>query len=169
MKKSENHLQDKRALEIITEQPNSFVIKDKCGKDVTLFLYPLQLGRLAMISQRLIDLDLSLSEEDEDEVRKMWKICSEKPVKVAEIIAIASLQTKEDIEKHLTERTEQILWSPSMDTLAYTNLLSTIVFQSYYGDFMTAIRSVKTLRVMISQMTTADRVASTEGVVSGDK
>ena len=60
-----------------------------------------------------------------------------------EIIAIATLRTQQEIEDMLKERTKLIYWSPTMDTTALTNILSTIVFQSYYADFMNAIRLVK--------------------------
>lgn len=65
----------------------------------------------------------------------------EKSKEVAEIIAIATLRTQQEIEDMLKERTKLIYWSPTMDTTALTNILSTIVFQSYYADFMNAIRS----------------------------
>ena len=98
----------------------------------------------------------------------MWRICSKHPRKVAEIIAISTLRTKDDLDAMLKERTEELLWSPTMDTRAYANLLYLIVFQSYYKDFMTAIRSVRTLRVTVSR-TEAERIASTEGAAFGER
>lgn len=160
---------DKRALSTLVEQHETFEIETQDGNKKTLCLYPLQLGRLAMISQRLIDLDMSLSDDGHDAVRKMWQICADKPQQVAEIIAIATLRTKRDIEECLTERTNELLWSPTMTTQAYSNLLYSIVFQSYHADFMSAIRSVRTLRVMISQQTEAERIAHTEAEAFGDK
>lgn len=160
---------DKRALSTLVEQHETFEIETQDGNKKTLCLYPLQLGRLAMISQRLIGLDISLSDDGHDAVQKMWKICTDKPQQVAEIIAIATLRTKRDIEKCLTERTNELLWSPTMTTQAYSNLLYLIVFQSYHADFMSAIRSVRTLRVMISQQTEAERIAHTEAEAFGDK
>lgn len=159
---------DKRALDILIEQSTTFVIEGKDGEKKTLSLYPLQLGRLALISQRLIDLDLVFEENETDVVQKMWHICADKPQQVAEIIAIATLRTKNDIEKYFEERTNELLWSPTMTTQAYTNLLYTIVFQSYYADFTTAIRSVRTLRINVSQETAAERIAPTEAEVSGE-
>lgn len=162
--------QDRRALNTLVEKPETFVIEGLDGKDVTLSLYPLQLARLQLITSRLLDLDLVFDEDDaHNDVKRMWEICSEKPRQVAEIIAIATLRTKDDIETHLNERTDLLLHSPSMTPNATANLLMAILFQSYCADFMSAIRSVRTLQVQISQPTGAERIASMEGVVYGGK
>lgn len=161
--------QDKRAYRTLTEKAESFTIKSLDGEDITLYLYPLQLGRLAMISERLIDLDMAMSGDADNEVQKMWKVCAEKPREVAEIMAIATLRTKQEIDEQLEERTELILNSPSMTPTAISNVFMAIVFQSYYADFMNAIRSVKTLQVMITPMTGMERIASTEDEASGGR
>lgn len=157
-----------RALHAILEANETFSIEVSGGKKKELSIYPLQLGKLAMISQRLLELDLVLDDECSDAVQKMWHICSKHPRKVAEIIAISTLRTKDDLDAMLKERTEELLWSPTMDTRAYANLLYLIVFQSYYKDFMTAIRSVRTLRVTVSR-TEAERIAPTEDAASGER
>ena len=154
---------------MLTEKFESFTIKGLDGEDITLYLYPLQLGRLAMISERLIDLDEILSIESENEVKKMWEICSKKPREVAEIIAIATLRTRQEIEEHFEERTQLLLDSPSMTPTAITNVFMAIIFQSYYADFMTTIRSAKTFQVTITPMTEMERIVSTEGVAFGDR
>ena len=160
---------DKRALNTLLEQSESFEIEVQDGKKKRFSLYPLQLGRLAMISQRLLDLDLVLSDEEADVVKKMWSICAEKPQQVAEIIAIATLQTRQEIDAELVTRTDELLWSPTMTPDALSHLLYSIVFQSYHADFLSAIRSVKTLRVTISQQTRAERIAPTGDVAFGGK
>lgn len=165
----EQTLVDKRALDALTENYESFTLEDKDGHEAELHLYPLQLGRLAMISRRLINLDMALSGNADNDVMKMWRICADKPHEVAEIIAIATLRTKSDVENELKARTELIEWSPTMTTPALSNILSSIVFKSYYGDFTIAIRSVKTLQVVITPPTEAERIATTEGAASGDK
>lgn len=144
MKKEEvGRLTEQRALDTLTEKIESFEIEGNDKEQITLYLYPLQLGRLAMISRRLIDLDLIFDDEQmEGAVKRMWTICSEKSKEVAEIIAIATLRTQQEIEDMLKERTKLIYWSPTMDTTALTNILSTIVFQSYYADFMNAISNL---------------------------
>ena len=169
MAKKQLNKPDKRALNTLLEQPESFEIETKDGNKKTFYLYPLQLGRLAMISQRLIDLDMTLNDEESDVVQKMWQICTEKPQQVAEIIAIATLRSKQEIDTQMAERVDELLWSPTMTTQALSNLLYAIVFQSYYADFMSAIRSVKTLRVMISQPTAAERIAPTGDAAFGGK
>lgn len=135
---------------------------------VTYKLYPLQLGRLALITERLIELDMCLDNEDTNVVKVMWEICSTKAEQVAEIIAIATLRTRDDIENHLEERTKELLWSPTMTPQAMSNILYTIIFQSYFEDFMKAIRLAKILSVNISQEEREKRIA-TEGTVFGDK
>lgn len=161
---------EQRAFDTITEKPESFEIETQDGKTETLYLYPLQLGRLALISRRLLDLDLALDDDDtEGAIKRTWEVCSEKPKVVAEIIAIATLRTKQELENELKDRTDLILWSPTMQPGALVNILSAIVFQSYHEDFMKAIRSVKTLQVMISPTTAAERIATTEDEASGDK
>lgn len=168
MAKKKSNIIDKRALDVLTEKPESFELENKSGKKETLYLYPLQLGRLAIISRRLLDLDLVLDEEHiEDSVKQLWRVCAEKPHEVAEIIAIATLRTKQDIDANFEKRANLIMWSPTMTQQALANVLYTIVMQSYYADFLRAIRSVKMLRVMISQQATADRIANTEGEVFG--
>ncbi|MBD5584117.1 MAG: hypothetical protein HDQ88_03475 [Clostridia bacterium] len=160
---------DRRALHTLLEQPESFEIELPDGSRKTLCLYPLQLGRLAMISQRLLDLDLMLDDDESDVVQKLWRLCAEKPRPVAEIIAIATLRTRQEIDCGLDGRVDELLWSPTLTTQALSNLLYAIVFQSYYADFLSAIRSVRTLRVTISQPTAAERIASTGGAASGER
>lgn len=142
---------DLRALSMLVDESKSFEIEDKDGNNVTYKLYPLQLGRLALITERLIHLDLILDDPETDVVKAMWEICADQPRKVAEIIAIATLRTKDDIDNHLEERVNELLWSPTMTPQALTNILYTIIFQSYHEDFMKAIRLVKILSVKISQ------------------
>lgn len=164
---SQKQKMDIRALNILTEKPESFELEDKDGNMITYKLYPLQLGRLALITERLIQLDICLDNEDGDNaVKIMWDICSVKPREVAEIIAIATLRTRDDIDNHLEERTKELLWSPTMTPQALTNILYTIIFQSYYQDFMRAIRLVKILSVIISQSERESLIA-TEGIPSG--
>lgn len=169
MAKKKSNTIDKRALDVLTEKIESFELENKSGKKETLYLYPLQLGRLAIISRRLLNLDFVFDEEHvEDCVKQLWTICAEKPREVAEIIAIATLRTKQDIDKDFEQRVDLIMWSPTMTQQALANVLYTIVVQSYYADFMSAIRSVRTLRVMISQITPKERIASTEAAASGE-
>lgn len=152
---------DLRALRMITETTETFEAQGKDGNMITYKLYPLQLGRLALITERLIQLDLCLDNEDgENVVKQMWEICSSKPNEVAEIIAIATLRTKEDIETKLEERTQEILWSPTMTPQGLSNILYTITFQSYHQDFMKAIRLVKILSVNLSQTDQEERIAT---------
>ena len=169
MAKKKSNTIDKRALDVLTEKIESFELENKSGKKETLYLYPLQLGRLAIISRRLLNLDFVFDEEHvEDSVKQLWTICAEKPREVAEIIAIATLRTKQDIDKDFEQRVDLIMWSPTMTQQALANVLYTIVVQSYYADFMSAIRSVRTLRVMISQITPKERIASTGAAASGE-
>lgn len=142
---------DKRALDALSEAFEIFTIEGLDGEPVELRLYPLQLGRLALISRRLLDLDVAVSDDPEQEVKRMWQLCSEKPRLVAEIIAIATLRNKAEIDEHFEERTQLILDSPTMVPRALSNVLMTIVFQSFHTDFMKAIRLVKTLQVSIAQ------------------
>lgn len=151
---------DRRMYNMLLDKAEQFQIMDRQGNEVTLELKPLQLGRLMMISDRLLDLDLIFDEEDTDAVQKMWKICAERTREVAEIVAIATLNTKEEIDTQLEERTELLMWSPSMTPLAFANILFHIVTQSYHADFISAIRSVRMLRVGIANETEADRIAS---------
>ena len=160
---------DKRAINVLTSNNESFGIEDMDGNEVTLCLFPLQLGRLAMITRRLLDLDILLDNNAEDPVKQMWKVCAERAREVAEIIAIATLRTRKEIDEQFEARTQLLLDSPTMTSQACVNLLYAIVFMSYYEDFTDAIRLVRTLRVTISQNTAAKRIATTEGKVSGGK
>ena len=64
MKKEEvGRLTEQRALDTLTEKIESFEIEGNDKEQITLYLYPLQLGRLAMISRRLIDLDLIFDDD----------------------------------------------------------------------------------------------------------
>lgn len=160
---------DQRAYAMLTDKCETFDIEALDGTKQTLTLYPLQLGRLCMISQRLLDLDICFEENEENEVKRMWQICAEKPQEVAEIIAIGTLRTKEEIDALLKERTELILHSPTMTANAVANVLAYLVFSSFYADFMSAIRSVKTLQVEISQPKKIERIATTEDKASGEQ
>lgn len=153
---------------MLVEEPQAFEIEGKDGEKKTYKLYPLQLGRLALITERLIHLDLILDDPETDVVKAMWEICADQPRKVAEIIAIATLRTRDDIEKQLEERTNELLWSPTMTPQALTNILYTIIFQSYHEDFMKAIRLVKILSVKISQEDRESLIA-TAATPSGGK
>lgn len=169
MAKNIDRLTERRALDTLTEQTQSFQIKSPDGQqDIQLCLYPLQLGRLAMISRRLLDLDMDISGDAENEVKKMWEVCAEKPQEVAEIIAIATLRTKQEIDEQFDTRTQLILHSPTMTPAAVAALFSAIVFQSYHVDFMNAIRSVRMLQVEVSPKMKASRIATTGAEPSGD-
>ena len=75
MTKNTQESAELRALDTLTEKNESFEIKGKDGETVTLYLYPLQLGRLAMISRLLIGLDLVFADEHiEDAVKRMWTV-----------------------------------------------------------------------------------------------
>lgn len=153
-------------LRVMTEQPESFEIEGKDGDLITYKLYPLQLGRLELITERLIQLDLCLDNEDgNNAVQQMWDICSTMPDKVAEIIAIATLRTRDEIETKFEERTQEILWSPTMTPQSLSKILYTIIFQTYHQDFMKAIRLVKILSVNLSQ-TDRESLIATEGTPS---
>lgn len=160
---------DNRAFNILTEKPESFVIEGNDGKEITLYLWPLQLGRLMMISQRLLQLDLALSGDHENDVKRMWELCATKSQTVAEIIAISTLRTKREVDTQLDKRTQLIFDSPTMTPVAVANVLMTIIFQSYYADFIRAIRSAKTFQVTITQQTEMERIASTEAAAYGDR
>lgn len=163
-----DQMTERRALDTLTQEPQAFRIKSPDGEeDITLHLYPLQLGRLMMISRRLLLLDIALSDDAENEVKKMWKICANKAEEVAEVIAIATLQTHAEVVEQLEERTRLILHSPTMTPAALSVLFSGIVFQSYYADFTNAIRSVKMLQAEVSPTTKASRIATTEDRPSG--
>nr|DAH66228.1 MAG TPA: hypothetical protein [Bacteriophage sp.] len=169
MAKKKSNTIDKRALDVLTEKMESFELESESGKKETLYLYPLQLGRLAIVSRKLLDLDFVFDENHaDDSVKQLWTVCAEKPREVAEIIAIATLRTKQDVDANFEQRVNLIMWSPTMTQQALTNVLYTIVMQSYYADFVSAIRSVRTLRVMISQMTPTERIAPTEAAASGE-
>lgn len=160
---------DLRALSMLVDKPESFEIEDKNGNTITYKLYPLQLGRLALITERLIHLDLILDDPETDVVKAMWEICADQPRNVAEIIAIATLRTKDDIDNQLEERVNELLWSPTMTPQALTNILYTIIFQSYYEDFMKAIRLVKILSVKISQEDRESLIATVATPSGGKK
>lgn len=168
IRKTPKQLMDSRALDILTEQAQTFEIEGSDGNKKTYKLYPLQLARLALITRRLIELDLILDDPEGDVVKAMWEICSTKPQQVAEIIAIATLRTKEEIDNNLEERVKEFLWSPSMTPQAMSNILYTIIYLSYYEDFMKAIRLVKIISVNISQSETEKRIAMEEKA-SGDR
>ena len=158
-----------RALGTTIEEPTQFEIETSDGKMKTLSIYPFQLGRLALISQRLLDLDLAFDNEGEkDDVNLMFEICASKARAVAEIVAIATLRTKEEVIEQLKERTEEILFSPTMTPKALSVVLFHIVQKSYYADFSKAIRSVDLLRVEISPKTAAARIAYLGGKPYGE-
>lgn len=82
MTKSPYELTEQRAFDTLTGKIESFEIEGRDKETVTLHLYPLQLGRLAMVSRRLIDLDLILDDEQiEDAVKRMWSVCAENRAK----------------------------------------------------------------------------------------
>lgn len=158
---------DLRAQKILSEEVEYFEAETQDGKRKKYTIYPFQLARLSLISNRLIELDLALDNCSVDSINAMWTICSNKPRKVAEIIAIATLRTKEDIDNLLDERTNELLWSPTMTPEAMTNILYTIIYMSYYQDFMKAIRLVKIISVEISPAEHEKRIAM-EGIAFGD-
>lgn len=158
-----------RAIDALLETPEYFDLKGKSGEKEKFFLYPLSLGRLMMVSKRLLELDLTLSElGGDDPMKEMWRVCGDKPDKVAEIIAVSTLKTKEEIEKKLKERTEFFMWSEELTTQALANILYTIITQSFCEDFMNAIRLVKTLRVTVPKENPANLIARTEGKAPGE-
>ncbi len=83
----------------------------------------------------------------EGAVKRKVDYMSENKKEVAEIIAIATLRTQQEIEDMLKRADKNLYTGPqAMDTpTALTNILSTIVFQPYYADFMNAWSLVRTL------------------------
>lgn len=163
MDKIQKAVTEYRALGTLHEDnPQTFEIETAEGKK-TLSIYPLQLGRLALISRRLLEIDLVLDEESQEPFSQMLEVCASKAQQVAEIIAIATLRTKDEIEEHLEERTDEVLYSPTMTPQAVANVLFKIVQNSYYSDFTRAIRLAKMLRVEFSPKTGAEQIAPLEG------
>ena len=90
---------DIRAYKMLSEEPEYFEAETKDGETKKYTIYPFQLARLALISSRLIELELALDMPDCNPIKAMWMMCATKARKVAEIIAIATLKTQEDIEQ----------------------------------------------------------------------
>ena len=84
-----------------------------------------------------------------DEMLRVAEECTED---MMELIAIATLRDKQDMEK-LEERKDMLMWSPTMTQVAQANLLQVIVTQCFYADFVMAFKLVKMLPEIVSQRT----------------
>ena len=146
-----------RAEQAIIESPLEFEIEKINGKKEKLWIYPFSAGRLikaaGLIRRMKLTAEALTGDKPFDEMLRVAEECTED---MMELIALATLRDKQDMEK-LEERKDMLMWSPTMTQVAQANLLQVIVTQCFYADFVTAFRLVKMLPEIVSQRTkTAD-------------
>lgn len=142
-----------RAEQAIIESPLEFEIEKINGKKEKLWIYPFSAGRLikaaGLIRRMKLTAEALTGDKPFDEMLRVAEECTED---MMELIAIATLRDKQDMEK-LEERKEMLMWSPTMTQVAQANLLQVIVTQCFYADFVTAFKLVKMLPEIVSQRT----------------
>jgi len=146
-----------RAEQAIIESPLEFEIEKINGKKERLWIYPFSAGRLikaaGLIRRMKLTAEALTGDKPFDEMLRVAEECTED---MMELIALATLRDKQDMEK-LEERKDMLMWSPTMTQVAQANLLQVIVTQCFYADFVTAFKLVKMLPEIVSQRTkTAD-------------
>jgi len=142
-----------RAEQAIIESPLEFEIEKINGKKEKLWIYPFSAGRLikaaGLIRRMKLTAEALTGDKPFDEMLRVADECTED---MMELIAIATLRDKQDMEK-LEERKEMLMWSPTMTQVAQANLLQVIVTQCFYADFVMAFKLVKMLPEIVSQRT----------------
>lgn len=142
-----------RAEQAIIESPLEFEIEKINGKKEKLWIYPFSAGRLikaaGLIRRMKLTAEALTGDKPFDEMLRVAEECTED---MMELIALATLRDKQDMEK-LEERKEMLMWSPTMTQVAQANLLQVIVTQCFYADFVMAFKLVKMLPEIVSQRT----------------
>ena len=142
-----------RAEQAIIESPLEFEIEKINGKKEKLWIYPFSAGRLikaaGLIRRMKLTAEALTGDKPFDEMLRVADECTED---MMELIALATLRDKQDMEK-LEERKDMLMWSPTMTQVAQANLLQVIVMQCFYADFVTAFKLVKMLPEIVSQRT----------------
>ena len=142
-----------RAEQAIIESPLEFEIEKINGKKEKLWIYPFSAGRLikaaGLIRRMKLTAEALTGDRPFDEMLLVAEECTED---MMELIALATLRDKQDMEK-LEERKEMLMWSPTMTQVAQVNLLQVIVTQCFYADFVMAFKLVKMLPEIVSQRT----------------
>ena len=142
-----------RAEQAIIESPLEFEIEKINGKKEKLWIYPFSAGRLikaaGLIRKMKLTAEALTGDKPFDEMLRVAEECTED---MMELIALATLRDKQDMEK-LEERKEMLMWSPTMTQVAQANLLQVIVTQCFYADFVMAFKLVKMLPEIVSQRT----------------
>jgi hypothetical protein len=142
-----------RAEQAIIESPLEFEIEKINGKKERLWIYPFSAGRLikaaGLIRRMKLTAEALTGDKPFDEMLRVAEECTED---MMELIALATLRDKQDVEK-LEERKEMLMWSPTMTQVAQANLLQVIVTQCFYADFVMAFKLVKMLPEIVSQRT----------------
>lgn len=151
-----------RAEQAIIESPLEFEIEKINGKKEKLWIYPFSAGRLikaaGLIRRMKLTAEALTGDKPFDEMMRVAEDCTEDLI---ELIAIATLRDKEDMER-LEERKDLLMWSPTMTQVAQANLLQVIVTQCFYADFVKAFRLVKMLPEIVSQRTKTAGVKAKE-------
>ena len=142
-----------RAEQAIIESPLEFEIEKINGKKERLWIYPFSAGRLikaaGLIRRMKLTAEALTGDKPFDEMLRVAEECTED---MMELIALATLRDKQDMEK-LEERKDMLMWSPTMTQVAQANLLQVIVMQCFYADFVMAFKLVKMLPEIVSQRT----------------
>lgn len=142
-----------RAEQAIIESPLEFEIEKINGKKEKLWIYPFSAGRLikaaGLIRRMKLTAEALTGDKPFDEMLRVADECTED---MMELIALATLRDKQDMEK-LEERKDMLMWSPTMTQVAQANLLQVIVTQCFYADFVMAFKLVKMLPEIVSQRT----------------
>lgn len=142
-----------RAEQAIIESPLEFEIEKINGKKEKLWIYPFSAGRLikaaGLIRRMKLTAEALTGDKPFDEMLRVAEECTED---MMELIALATLRDKQDMEK-LEERKDMLMWSPTMTQVAQANLLQVIVTQCFYADFVMAFKLVKMLPEIVSQRT----------------
>jgi single-stranded DNA-specific DHH superfamily exonuclease len=138
----------------VIEEPVSFEVETIEGEKKTLSLYPFQAGRLIkgahLIRKMKVSAEILTSEKPFDE---LMQLTEESTADIIELIALATLRTKKEVEEQMEERKDMLLWAPNMTQLAQAILLKTIVEQCFYKGFANSFGLVRMLPEIFSQKT----------------
>lgn len=135
------HIIEQNVSDAITQKPIRFSVQDKKFE-----IHPPTLGKMQILSKLYLQLDIDENGFKDEPYREAMRICENKTDLVCQIMAIATLSSKEDMldDEKISERADFFKWNCFPED--FGTCLLAILTQVDYANFMTSIRLTKMLR-----------------------
>ena len=138
---SKDKIIEQAVSDAIIERPISFELEG-----VKYEIHPPTLGKMQILSKLYLQLDIDEKEFTDKPHRESMRICESKTDEVCHIMAIATLQTKEELLNEDTVKKRADLFKWSCKPQDFATCIMAILTLIDYENFITSIRLTKMLR-----------------------